>query len=119
VFLHRLQSQDLLTAGQPESQHFSNHVKYESTDSSFESVRLRILWNMNMGHDGMQWEIKMVDLDLLSFFGLDSRVHSARSASNGLSIEDRSTESATRTYCASHFTVTDSKHDCNRFDFPS
>ncbi|KAI0287386.1 hypothetical protein BC826DRAFT_54015 [Russula brevipes] len=29
------------------------------------------------------------------------------SASNGLSIEDRSSESATRTYCASHFTVTD------------
>jgi hypothetical protein len=95
------QSQDL-TAGQPEWQHFANPVisltldVKKSMDNKFESVRLRILWNMGMGHDGTPREITMVrtkmatymrlstrerlqeDLDLLSFSGLDSQVHSAQ-----------------------------------------
>ncbi|KAI0285745.1 hypothetical protein BC826DRAFT_111282 [Russula brevipes] len=54
-----------------------------STDNRFESVRLCILWNMDMGHDGMQREIKMVDLDLFSFSGLDSQAHSTQGPSNG------------------------------------
>ncbi|KAF8482881.1 hypothetical protein DFH94DRAFT_384360 [Russula ochroleuca] len=77
------QSQDL-TAGQPEWQHFANPVisltldVKKSMDNKFESVRLRILWNMGMGHDGTPREITMEDLDLLSFSGLDSQVHSAQ-----------------------------------------
>ncbi|KAH9986569.1 hypothetical protein BJV74DRAFT_844863 [Russula compacta] len=76
-------SQDL-TAGQPEWQHFANPVitltldVKKSMDNKFESVHLRILWNMNMSHDGIERDITMEDLDLLSFSGLDSQVHSAQ-----------------------------------------
>jgi hypothetical protein len=90
------------TAGQPEWQHFVNPVisltleVKRFMDNKFESVRLRILWNLNMGHDGTPREITMVrtkiaaymrlslkqhrqeDLDLLSFSGLDTQVHSAQ-----------------------------------------
>ena len=98
----QLQSQDL-AAGQPEWQHFANPVisltldVKKSMDDSFESFRLRILWNMSTEHDGTPREITMVrtkwphicafdsyndrrqeDLDLLSFSGLNSQVHSAQ-----------------------------------------
>ena len=59
------QSQDL-TAAQPEWQHFANPVisltldVKKSMDNKFESVRLRILWDMGMGHDGTPREITMV-----------------------------------------------------------
>ena len=60
-----MKSQDL-GATQPEWQHFSNpeitlklDVK-KSMDNDFESVRLRVLWNMNMGHDEVEREIIMV-----------------------------------------------------------
>jgi hypothetical protein len=95
------QSQDP-TASQPEWQHFANPVisltleVKKSMDDKFESVRLRVLWNMDMGHDGTPREMTMVgtkvahictfslkqhrqeDLDLLTFSGLDSQVHSPR-----------------------------------------
>ena len=59
------QSQDS-GAAQPEWHHFSHpdmtlrlDMK-KSMDNNFESVRLRVLWNMNMGHDGVEREITMV-----------------------------------------------------------
>lgn len=66
------QSQDL-TAGQPEWQHFANPVitltldVKKSMDNNFESVRLRILWNMNMSHDGMEREITMVRTEMVAY----------------------------------------------------
>jgi hypothetical protein len=65
----RSQSQDL-TAGQPEWQHFANPVisltleVKKCMDNKFESVRLRILWNMNVGHDGTPREITMVGKEI-------------------------------------------------------
>ncbi|KAI0266837.1 hypothetical protein BC834DRAFT_1041101 [Gloeopeniophorella convolvens] len=66
-------SQSQTTAArQPEWQHFVNPVIKltldikKSMDNSFESVCLRIAWNM-MDHDTVQREITMEDLDLLSF----------------------------------------------------
>ncbi|KAH9083486.1 hypothetical protein EDB83DRAFT_20546 [Lactarius deliciosus] len=65
--LVRTQSQDL-GAAQPEWQHFSNPVitlmldVKKSMDNNFESVRLRVSWNMDMGHDGVQREVTMEDL---------------------------------------------------------
>ena len=59
------QSQDLGTT-QLDWQHFSNPVitltldVKKSMDNNFESVRLRVLWNMDMGHDGVEREITMV-----------------------------------------------------------
>ncbi|KAH9957943.1 hypothetical protein BC827DRAFT_1261462 [Russula dissimulans] len=72
------------TARQPEWQHFANPVitlildVKKSLDNNFESVRLRILWNMDMSQEGTQREITMEDLDLLTFSGLDSQVHSGQ-----------------------------------------
>ncbi|KAI0305736.1 hypothetical protein B0F90DRAFT_1100153 [Multifurca ochricompacta] len=77
------QSQDP-TVGQLEWQHFTNPVMAltldvkKSMDNQFESVRLRISWNMNMGHDRMKREIIMEDLDLLSFSRIDSQIHSGQ-----------------------------------------
>jgi hypothetical protein len=91
-----------LTTGQPEWEHFAHpnmsltlDVK-KSMDNTYESVRLRIIWNnMNKGRDGTRGEVIMVrttkahicafstqrvlqeDLDLLSFSNLDSQGHSA------------------------------------------
>ena len=54
------------TALQPEWQHFTNPVitltldVKKSLDNNFESVRLRILWNMDMSQEGTQREITMV-----------------------------------------------------------
>jgi hypothetical protein len=63
--LVRTQSQDL-GAAQLEWQHYSNpgitltlDVK-KSMDNNFESVRLRVSWNMDMGHDGVEREVTMV-----------------------------------------------------------
>ncbi|KAI9463606.1 hypothetical protein BJY52DRAFT_924053 [Lactarius psammicola] len=70
-----------LGASQPEWQHFSNPVitltldVKKTMEHNFESVRLRVLWNMNVGHDGVEREITMEDLDLLSFSGTPSQVH--------------------------------------------
>jgi len=56
-----------------------------------------------MGHDGMQREMTMEeDLDLLSFSGLDSQVHSMQGPP--LKTVYRSSETATSTHCAGHFT---------------
>ena len=63
--LVRTQTQDL-GASQPEWQHFSNPVitlkldVKKSMDNNFESVRLRVLWNMDMSHDGTEREVTMV-----------------------------------------------------------
>jgi hypothetical protein len=91
-----------LTTGQSEWEHFAHpnmsltlDVK-KSMDNTYESVRLRIIWNnMNKGRDGTRGEVIMVrtskahicafstqrvlqeDLDLLSFSNLDSQGHSA------------------------------------------
>ncbi len=88
-------------AAQPEWQHFSNPVitltleVKKSMDNNFESVCLRVLWKMDMGHDGAEREITMVrvdggayihlsnlycqeDLDLLSFSGTSSQVYSGQ-----------------------------------------
>ncbi|KAH9002056.1 hypothetical protein EDB86DRAFT_355871 [Lactarius hatsudake] len=79
--LVRTQSQDL-GAAQPEWQHFSNPVitlmldVRKSMDNNFESVRLRVSWNMDMGHDGVEREVTMEDLDLLSFSG--TQIHSGQ-----------------------------------------
>lgn len=78
--LVRTQSQDL-GASQPDWQHFSNPVitlmldVKKSMDNNFESVRLRVSWNMNLGHDGVEREVTMEDLDLLSFSGTPSQIH--------------------------------------------
>ena len=59
------QSQDV-GAVQPEWQHFSNPVitlkldVKKAMDNDFESVRLRVLWIMDTGHDGVEREITMV-----------------------------------------------------------
>ena len=59
------QSQDPGTT-QLDWQHFTNPVitltldVKKSMDNNFESVRLRVLWNMNMGHDGVEREVTMV-----------------------------------------------------------
>ncbi|KAH9978585.1 hypothetical protein BGW80DRAFT_1529938 [Lactifluus volemus] len=69
------------TARQPEWQHYVNPVitltldVKKSMDGNFESVRLRINWNIDAGGDGMQREITMEDLDLLSFSSLDAQIH--------------------------------------------
>jgi hypothetical protein len=61
----QIQSQGLPTS-QPEWQHFTNPIitltldVKKSMDNKFESVRLRILWDMNAGHNGTQREIVMV-----------------------------------------------------------
>lgn len=79
--LLRTQSQDL-GAAQPEWQHFSNPVitltldVKKSMENNFESVRLRVLWNMDMSHDGVEREVTMEDLDLLSFSG--TQIHSGQ-----------------------------------------
>ena len=55
-----------LPTSQPEWQHFTNPIitlsldVKKSMDNKFESVRLRILWDMNAGHNGAQREIVMV-----------------------------------------------------------
>jgi len=55
-----------LPASQPEWQHFTNPIITLTLDvkksmvNNFESVRLRILWDMNAGHNGTQREIVMV-----------------------------------------------------------
>ncbi|KAF8274487.1 hypothetical protein EI94DRAFT_1713558 [Lactarius quietus] len=78
--LVRTQSQDL-GATQPDWQHFSNPVitltldVKKSMDNIFESVRLRVLWNMDMGHDRVEREVTMEDLDLLSFSQTPSQIH--------------------------------------------
>jgi hypothetical protein len=73
------QSQDLV-AGQPEWQHFTNPVitltldVKKSMDNNFESVRLRIVWNIDVGHDGTQREITMVRTEngrIYARFGLE------------------------------------------------
>ncbi|KAI9510149.1 hypothetical protein F5148DRAFT_631139 [Russula earlei] len=77
------QSQDF-TVGQPEWQHFSNPVitltldVKKSMDNNFESVCLRILWNMDIGQEGNQREITMEDLDLLTFSSLNSQFNSVQ-----------------------------------------
>lgn len=77
------QSQDL-TAAQPEWQHFANPVisltldVKKSMDNKFESVRLRILWNMGMGHDGTPREITMVRTNGCIYALFDSRASSGR-----------------------------------------
>ena len=59
------QSQSL-PASQPEWQHFTNPIITLTLDvkksmvNDFESVRLRIIWDMNAGHNGTQREIVMV-----------------------------------------------------------
>ena len=69
------QSQDLV-AGQPEWQHFANPVisltldVKKSMDDSFESVRLRILWNMGTEHDGTPREITMVRTKMAAYMRL-------------------------------------------------
>ncbi|KAH9047838.1 hypothetical protein EDB84DRAFT_1263242 [Lactarius hengduanensis] len=81
--LVRTQSQNS-GAAQPEWQHFSNPVitlmldVKKSMDNNFESVRLRVSWNMDMGHDGVEREVTMEDLDLLSFSGTPSQIHSGQ-----------------------------------------
>ncbi|KAI0254065.1 hypothetical protein BJV78DRAFT_1280468 [Lactifluus subvellereus] len=76
-------SQDL-PVRQPEWQHFVNPVitltldVKKSMDNSFESVRLRIIWNTDVGNDQMQREITMEDLDLLSFSRVDGQIHSGQ-----------------------------------------
>jgi hypothetical protein len=63
--LVRTQTEDL-GATQPDWQHFSNPVitltldVKKSMDNNFESVRLRVSWNMDMGHDGVEREVTMV-----------------------------------------------------------
>ncbi|KAI9442188.1 hypothetical protein H4582DRAFT_1809893 [Lactarius indigo] len=78
--LVRTQSQDL-GAAQPDWQHFSNPIitltldVKKSMDNNFESVRLRVLWSMDMGHGAVEREVTMEDLDLLSFSGTPSQIH--------------------------------------------
>jgi hypothetical protein len=66
------QSQDLAVR-QPEWQHFANPVisltldVKKSMDDSFESVRLRILWNMGTEHDGIPREITMVRTKMAAY----------------------------------------------------
>ena len=66
------QSQSL-PASQPEWQHFTNPIITLTLDvkksmvNSFESVRLRILWDMNAGHNGTQREIVMVRTEKVAY----------------------------------------------------
>ena len=68
-------SQDL-TARQPEWQHFVHPVMTltldvkKSMDNSFESVRLRIIWNIDGGNDQMQREITMVRTEIDAYMRL-------------------------------------------------
>ena len=68
-------SQDL-TPRQPEWQHFANPVisltldVKKSMDDSFESVRLRITWNMGTEHDGSSREITMVRTEMAAYMRL-------------------------------------------------
>jgi hypothetical protein len=77
--LSQSQLQDLTTR-QPEWQHFVNPVitltldMKKSMDNNFESVRLRIIWNIDMGNDGMQREITMVRTDIGAYMRLFTRV---------------------------------------------
>ncbi len=46
----------------------------KSMDNNFESVRLRIVWNIDVGHDGTQREITMVRTEngrIYARFGLE------------------------------------------------
>jgi hypothetical protein len=68
-------SQDA-TARQPEWQHFVNPVitltldVKKSMDNNFESVRLRIIWSMDVGNDGLQREIIMVRPEIDAYMRL-------------------------------------------------
>jgi len=76
------QSQSL-PSSQPEWQHFTNPIitltldVKKSMDNNFESVRLRILWDMNTGHNGTQREIVMVRTEKAAYM-----CGSTRSVSN-------------------------------------
>jgi hypothetical protein len=73
------QSQDPTTQ-QPEWQHFANPFitltldLKKSMDNNFESVRVRIIWNIDISNDGMQREITMVRTDIDAYMHLFTRV---------------------------------------------